>query len=256
MVCSPLLRTTMKLAPLFGFLNDLEGHDVEKMPQADGRRFCEVALDKFRVLAAPIPGLVLGPHIADGYAWHTESSQWFCGDYVGSLKFVHTGKMDAALGESGNLRMAAALFPDAAFSVALYCEFHRDGGLQSRPRLVLSLSTDGRIGVARMGKELCKVEAPLKKALSQSGVVETRVRATENACDDVVNPLNVGEAFEAVASSARRAAREGVYGDGDDLVTERVDVSVDLAAVHADAPATAQEVLRVLGGVFVAISSR
>ncbi len=246
----------MKLAPLFDLLRELDGRDVDKMAEADGKKFCEAMLEKFRVVAAPIPGIVLGSHITDGYVWHVEGNQFFPGDYVGSAKIVHTGKMEAAIGEPERLRMAAALFPVAAFEVALFCDFHRDGGLQSKPRLKLSIGTDGRDGLRDMSTALGMVAEALADALVQPGVVGFQIVATENACDDIENPKDVRKAFEAVASAAKKAAREGSYGYGDDLVTERVELTVDVAAVRGEAAASAERLLKLLGAVFVAISAR
>lgn len=244
----------MTLAPVFDLLTDLEGHDVDKMSEEEARSFCSTALNKFRVVSAEIPRIVLGPDIVAGYSWHIEPSEFFTGYYVGSFKLIHTGQMEAALGEDEKQQMAAALFPDVAFEIELFCDFHREGGLQSVPRLEVSISVSGRERLASMANELERVGSAMAEALAGPGVLNARIVAREGACEDAENPTDFSEAFKAVAAAAMKAARVAKFGDGDDLITECVEIRVGLGTGNARAASTAERVIKLMGGVFTAMS--
>lgn len=244
----------MTLAPVFDLLRDLEGHDVDKMPEVEARSFCSTALNKFRVASAVIPRIVLGPEIVAGYSWHVEPSEFFTGYYVGSFKLIHTGQMEAALGEPVKLQMAAALFPGVTFEIELFCDFHREGGLQSVPRLEVSIGTNGRESLDSMATELLRVGSAIAEALDGPGVLDTRIVAREGACEDAENPRDMYVAFKEVAGAAITAAREAKSGNGDALITECVEIRVGLVASHARAASTAERVIQLLGTVFTALS--
>lgn len=243
-----------KLDALFSLLKSLEGHDVDKMTDEEGKQFCGVALERFRYSAAPVPEIVLGEAAEQGYDWHVEACEYQPSDYVCSLKIVHTGQMERALGAHEKLRMAAALFPASGFEVALFGDFRREGGLQSDARFLITLSTDGGENLQRMSTELKKVRKELEGSLNREAILRTMIIATENACPVVVNPDDIGAAFGEVAKAARqKAKREPAWKD--DSVTERVAFSVEVANRGADAAGCGAEVLKVLGSVFVVLNS-
>lgn len=245
----------MKLEPLYALLKSLDGHDIDKMSEEEGKRFCALALDRFRSVAAPVPEMVLGDAVGQGYDWHVEACQFPPSDFVGSLKIVHTGQMERAIGALEKIRIAAALFPESAFEVALFGDFSREGGLQSETRLLITVSTDGRAGLQQMSIELKKVAKELAASLDQQAVIRTRVIAVEDACPAVVNPSDVRVAFDEVAKAARQAAKRQST-NGDDSVTERVAVCVEVMNRGNDAAECGEAVLRALGRVFVGLSGR
>ena len=240
----------MKLAPLIQYLTYLNGHDVHKMSNDAAKAFLESAFAQFTLLAALIPEIALGEFVGDDFAWHLEAPDYKVGDYIGNLKIHHTGHMEAAIGMPEKVRQAAAIFQPLAMEVSLFGDYHYPGGLQSAPRLQVAVSTNGRNALKRMHSAICQFADELDSAKRPTSIKNLTVWPRENACDDIVNPADVGAAFLEVATHARAAARkEGMYGD--DLLTENVELSVEVTIPEDGSSKAAEDILKVFGEIFV-----
>lgn len=244
----------MKIAPLIHYLTYLNGHDVHKMPNEGAKTFLASAFAEFTVLSAPIPGIALGEYVDQDFAWHLEAPDYLVGDYIGSLKIRSTRGMEAAIGMPEIVRHATALFPRVAMEVCLFGSFHYPGGLQSNPRLQVAVRTSGRDELARMHSAICQVADEIGVAMRPPSIKNLRVTPIENACDDIRDPSDPGAAFLEVATHARAAARKGNM-HGDDLITENVELSVEVTIPEDGSPKAAEDILHVFGDIFLGASN-
>lgn len=240
----------MQLASLIQYLTYLNGHDVHKMSNDAAKAFLTSAFAEFSVLAAPIPGIALGESVDDDFAWYMEAPDYMVGDYIGSLKIHPTRHMEAAIGMPEKVRQAAAIFPPLSMEVSLFGDYHYPGGLQSAPRLQVAVRTNGRNELERMHSAICQSADALDSAKRPPSIKNLTVWPRENACDDIVSPADVGAAFLEVATHARVAAsKEDMYGD--DLITENVELSVEVTIPEDGSPKAAEDILKVFGEIFL-----
>lgn len=243
----------MKLAPLIQYLTYLNDHDVHRMSKEAARTFLASAFAEFTVLSAPIPRIALGGHVDQDCAWHLEAPDYLVGDYIGSLKIHHTRSMEAAIGMPEKVRHAAAIFHPFVMEVSLFGNYHYPGGLQSAPRVQVAVRTNGGEELERMHSAICQFEDELRIAMRPPSIQNLRVWPLENACDDIANPADAGAAFLEVATHARAAARkEDMYGD--DLITENVELSVDVTIPEDGSPKALEDILRIFGDIFLCAS--
>lgn len=160
------------------------------------------------------------------WMWTAEKEHSFGGELFASYTMLDTGRLEAVIGESERVRMAAAICPAVKLTVNIFAGYHHPGGtgLQVDPRISIVLSVSG-------DPELALVEHYLKLSNSffprhgEGLIVDVTPR--ECCCDPVRNPLDLYQTFSHVAKSARIATLEQEENN-DTTLTETIEIELTM----------------------------
>ncbi|MEX3630487.1 MAG: hypothetical protein VB138_14625 [Burkholderia sp.] len=227
---------------LWDVVESLEGRDIEKMSPAAEAQFKADAMSKFREASAVLPALLIsGPHELDRFIWSVEPPE-FSSEWIGRFSMRTVDLMEANFGQSERLRMAAALFPDVELVVDLMGDFHYPGGMSVFPLLAIALRvTDdpALFAFENTDKALCD---ELVRLARNSGF-EIRVRACEDATDDLIDPDDLSDALIEVAHASRSASDDGIF-------FESVELKVSLPIASRPSNHSVNLALRLCGTIF------
>lgn len=233
---------------LWTLVQSLEGHDIEKMMPDRAEQFKAEAMSKFREATAQLPGLVL-PHVDsfERFIWDVEAEDSL--EWIGRFSLQSIDQMEANLGNTERVRMAAALFPDAQLTVDLMGEFHYAGGLNVFPSLEIAVRVGGGDALVAL-EHTPKGKCDELVALAQNCDFELTVRACEDATDDLVAPADLSAALRQVARAVRSVSKDEPAG-----LTEPVELKITLPVASKPSEQSVLSALRLMGTIFTFCAS-
>lgn len=230
---------------LCAVVTSLQGQDIEKMADQQALDFKRDAMDKFVVAAADLPRLLF-PCDTDfnRLVWSVSPAEPYCLEWIGTFRLRAADLMEANLGQSRLVAMAAALFPELELRVELMGDYHYPGGLNSVPSVEIAIRVadgDAFDALQAIDPLVCS----RFESLARAEGVKLRVRTVEDAMDDQVQPPSLQCAITAAIAAARDAAEAECQGEA-----EVIDVRLVLAGGVGLTPQILVEACTLMGQLF------
>ncbi len=192
---------------LLMLLKSLVGRDIQKMSDDDATDFKGRVFSQFRPASSNLPALLLPwARDLDLFTWSVEPGDdglnWIARFSVRTVEGI-----EANLGESELVRMAAAAWPGAMLMVDLFGEYHSLSGMDDVPILEAVVRVYGDPALHALECTDPRLCDELMK-LARSNGFDLCVRAVECATEDLMNPTDLSDAFAQVATAARSASDE------------------------------------------------